>query len=82
MELLVHYHVPELIERLDSFEVFGKIMSYNQSLTNGGFAFEEFALIKMLHIGLKMVREDQHDLDLWKSFEKCIRKRLHRCTME
>ena len=29
-----------------------------------------------------MVKGNQNDRDLWKTFEKCIRKRLHRCTME
>jgi len=59
-----------------------KITQYNPALTNGGAELEEYPLVKLLHIGLKMVEKQEGSIEFWKKYESVIKLRLHRCTVE
>jgi hypothetical protein len=56
-------------------------MQYNPALTNGGPELEEYPLVKLLHIGLKMVEKQEGNVEFWKKYENYIKLRLHRCTV-
>lgn len=61
--------------------LFKKITEYNPALTNGGLELEEYPLIKLLHIGLKMIEKQEGNIDFWRKYESVIKLRLHRCTV-
>ena len=60
LQILIKHQIPDLVSNIDALPLFKSMLDFNPYLTNGGFEFEEFPLVKLLHIGLKMLEENQH----------------------